>query len=462
MDAPTKGRRGRKKAADKIHIGRKTPLSLVDASRSTYAKERHRLFYVRGGGPIDMEADMSEEGAFIIVFGGLKDCGFLKTLTGRIDPKRIVYVPDGDCNVDEMRKAVEDLGMAFLEDQLMIFKDGCRFIYESKDIIAAYAKDIREELSSSNFCMYGCSKITSEGMYDHILNNVPSANLVVVAGDFDRSYNINWTYLTNSIEGNVPGIRVFNDIDEKIKYFDIPKTQCQSMSFQDGMSVMKAEDYRVFLNDLGMPSTYKTDKDVTIVTDKGLSMVFLTIRIFTSTILDGGTLLKIQHPRDYFVENMQTYAKNAKDIFTPYYLRLKDVALAVRRIGGAGDIVGCTVIVDDNLKIVVDPTDMQPVLYRAVTGGLIYYDSFKDSEFIDDKYALADEHLVSTLTLKKVANNVPPQLERRSIRDMNHISEALQSLISQDMVRRWDDRLLNADVPLGEVMQKCDDEEEED
>ncbi len=191
-------------------------------------------------------------------------------------------------------------------------------------------------------------------------------------------------------------------------------------------------------------------------------MVFLTIKIFTSTILDGGTLLKVEHPRDYFMENLEAYVMMAKKVYMDYYLKLKNISAAVRRIGGAGDISGCTVIVDDNLKVILDPTDMRPVLYRAVTGELIYYDSFLASEFLDDKYALKDRQLESALSLKKVAGNVPPHLSRKSIRDMNHISEALQSIISEDIVRRWDDRILDMNVTLETVMKKPEGEEEED
>ena len=191
-------------------------------------------------------------------------------------------------------------------------------------------------------------------------------------------------------------------------------------------------------------------------------MVFLTIKIFTSTILDGGTLLKIEHPRDYFMENMGTYVKRAEEVFLPYYLRLRDVSAAVRRIGGAGDIMGCTVIVDDNLKILVDPIDFRPVLFRAVTGSLIYYNTFAESGFIKDEYTQLDKHLISTLTLKEVPFDVPPHLARRNINNMNHVSEALQGIIATDMVRRWDDRLLDPSCSLADIMEKQDCEEEED
>ena len=225
---------------------------------------------------------------------------------------------------------------------------------------------------------------------------------------------------------------------------------------------MTSEQYREFLKSLDMPSTYKTDKDVTIVTEEGYSMMFLTIRIFTSTILDGGTLLKIEHPRDYFRENIPAYVKNAKALFMDYYLRLKDVSAAVRRIGGVGTIEGSTIVVDEDLKLVVDPVDMGVVLYRATTGELEYYNSFKDSGYLDDEVIESDEHLRSTLSVKKVRNNVPENLARRKIRDMNHISDALQSIISHDLVRRWDDRVLDPSFSLPVIMQKPINEEEEE
>ena len=352
--------------------------------------------------------------------------------------------------------------MAFLEDQLMIFKDGCRFIYESSDLMAASYVDIKEEMAGSDFAILGSSIISSGGLYDDLNQKVPAANMVVVTGKFDSRFNINWTYLSNSISSLPAGIRVFNDIDTSPRFFDINLKQNLSMSFKNGMNIMTSEQYREFLKSLDMPSTYKTDKDVTIVTEEGYSMMFLTIRIFTSTILDGGTLLKIEHPRDYFRENIPAYVKNAKALFMDYYLRLRDVSAAVRRIGGVGTIEGSTIVVDEDLKLVVDPVDMGVVLYRATTGELEYYNSFKDSGYLDDEVIESDEHLRSTLSVKKVRNNVPENLARRKIRDMNHISDALQSIISHDLVRRWDDRVLDPSFSLPVIMQKPINEEEEE
>ena len=468
MDAPVKGRRGRKKSVDSIRRGRTDPLSLVDAIREYPIGPKRRMFYISGKANVsDLSGHQFDEGSFLIVCGEFNDADsckkFLSGVTQYIDPKRVVYVPmNGLKDVNGFREAVEGLQMAFLEDQLMIFKDGCRFVYESKDLMAAPYTDVKEEMAGSDFAILGSSYISSKGLYDDLNDKVPAANMVVVSGKFDSVFNINWTYLSNSIDVPPAGIRVFNDISAELRTFDINLKQNQSMSFKNGTANMNAEQYREFLKGLGMPSTYKTDKDVTILTEGGYSMMFLTIRIFTSTILDGGTLLKIEHPRDYFKENIPEYVKNAKALFMDYYLRLRDVSAAVRRIGGVGTIEGSTVLVDEDLKLVVDPTDSGVVLYRAATGALIYYDSFSDSGYLDDSVILSDEHLKSTFTLKKVASDVPPHLARRKIRDMNHIADALQSVISHDLVRRWDDRILDVSIALSDVMQKpLQDEEDE-
>ena len=468
MDAPAKGRRGRKKSVDSIRRGRTDPLSLVDAIREYPSQPRHRMFYISTKTEISsLDGCLSDDTEFLIICGDLKDessCKkFLTEVSSKVDPKRVIYVPTEKVqDLDSVRGAVEGLHMAFLEDQLMIFKDGCRFIYESSDLMAASYVDIKEEMAGSDFAILGSSIISSGGLYDDLNQKVPAANMVVVTGKFDSRFNINWTYLSNSISSLPAGIRVFNDIDSSPRFFDINLKQNLSTSFKNGMNIMTSEQYREFLKSLDMPSTYKTDKDVTIVTEEGYSMMFLTIRIFTSTILDGGTLLKIEHPRDYFRENIPAYVKNAKALFMDYYLRLKDVSAAVRRIGGVGTIEGSTIVVDEDLKLVVDPVDMGVVLYRATTGELEYYNSFKDSGYLDDEVIESDEHLRSTLSVKKVRNNVPENLARRKIRDMNHISDALQSIISHDLVRRWDDRVLDSSFSLPVIMQKPINEEEEE
>ena len=159
--------------------------------------------------------------------------------------------------------------MAFLDDELMIFKDGSRYIYESADVMNATSPEIREEFAGSDFSILGAASIKRGGLYDHIKSNAPAANLLVVSGAFDTDYNVNWTYVSASILAFPDGMRVLDDVDGTVRFVDMPLKQTQSMSFKDGMMSMKAEEYRDFLKSLGMPSIYKTDKDVTFITKNG-------------------------------------------------------------------------------------------------------------------------------------------------------------------------------------------------
>ena len=276
MDAVVKGRRGRKKSPDKIHIGRKEPLSYADAIRTSLSKERHRIYYTESTcadfGPFDRE-----DGSFLIISGYFKEASecreYLNALPGDIDRKRVIYIPAKKLDdVKSFREAVEGLGVAFLYDDLMIFKDGSRYVYEAADIQKATSPEIREEMGGSEFSIMGTPAIDKGGMYDHLNKNVPAANLLVVTGMYNLKYcdyNINWTYLCDMISTFPDGMSVFNDIRSDVKYVDIPLKQTRSMSFPDGTMMMTAEEYRDFLKTLGMPSVYKTDKDVTVITRGG-------------------------------------------------------------------------------------------------------------------------------------------------------------------------------------------------
>ena len=342
---------------------------------------------------------------------------------------------------------------------MMIFKEDSRFVYDSKDVMSATEGDIREELSGSEFSLMGASAIGKGGLYDHLLDKIPYSNLTVVTPSFGSDFNVNWNYICNSSPEKQKGIRIFNDYSDRIGSFEIVTKPNPLLSFGEGLSPMSAEGYRQFLTDVGMPSEYRTDKDVNILTEQGVSMVFLHIKIFTSTILDGSTLLKIEHPRDYFRANLPQYVKNAKEIFTPYLLRLNEVSAAVRSIGGTGTISGCTVEVFEKLKLVVDPVDLGLVLYRTVTKGIDYFDSFSQSEFLDDSVIESTPYLKDVLRIKPVSSNVPEHLTRKEINRMNAIADSLMFIVSDNMVRRWDDRILNKTADLAEILMKeevCD------
>jgi len=417
--------------------------------RKLDANDKITFFYSTRLDP-KCSADIGD--SFLIINGPSSDA--FDTAPANIDPRHIIVIPDGKGDVDAFRKAVEKARMAFLEDQLLVYKDGNRYVYEAKDVMEAGEADIREELDGAEFVIMGSSKIGRSGLYDHLLCKVPYARLIVVTQSFESDYNLNWTYVSDVGCQPPRGIRAFCDCSADAKYFESTARSNPALSFKDGLEHMSAEDYRKFLTDADMPSEFRTDKDVNILTEKGISMAFLHIKIFTSTILDGSTLLKIEHPRDYFKANMPEYVRCVRKTFTPYYTRLKEVSTAVRSIGGTGVISGCTVEVFEKLKIVVDPVDEGLVLYRAVTKGIDYFDTFAQSEYLDDSVIESTPHLKDVLKLKAVSGNVPGHLSRKEINRMNAIADSLMYVISYNVIRRWDDRIMQPDSTLADIMTK--------
>ena len=130
-----------------------------------------------------------------------------------------------------------------------------------------------------------------------------------------------------------------------------------------------------------------------------------------------------------FKSEMKGYGDRVRSIVTPYHLRLKEVSALVKSIGGEGRIYGCSVNLFEDTYVFVDPADMGLVLYTNIKGGMRIEESFP-SEFPDTE---------GCLPLKK---DVPGYVNRKDMRRMVQVTEALTAIVDDFIIRRWDDRVL--------------------
>ncbi len=426
----------------------------------------------------------SQSPSYLVIGGNLSTCHricemFLTELAGRYDPKHVVFVP-GDLElgqpiedsgyaeaVDGYRATVEGLGMTFLESQLLILKGGCRNIYDAPDLMSAASADIREEIDGSHLVILGGSGIPGtcasiSDLYNHIFEAVPSTDLIVVSchSDVDR-YNVMWTYVASVVETDCPsGIRMFSDNrggeGPHLRMFEASSFPRAFVSTSDGSIVLTPEQYVEMFSRIDVPWAYAQEKNVTVVTESGYHMFVQHVRVFTTTILNGGNLVKVDHPLDYLRGNMVRFVENTRSKITPYYLRLREVSAAVRSVGGLGEIDGCTVVVGDRTKLFVDPKDHSLALYTAVPKAIHFNDSFDvlmgtDFEPVCDRLR-SDPEAREFLALRDVSGELPPYLNRNGIRRMVALTDCLMSTVDHGIIRLWDDRLLDPETDIGDII----------
>lgn len=419
---------------------------------------------------------------FVLLCGNIADSfetceKFLNSLVSTIDPKKIVLFPgeselapcrDGKTDyaglMEKYREMVEGLGCAFLETQVLILKNGFRNIYEASDLLNASKADLREEVEGSQLVVFGYSsyggkKEEMRKLYDHLSRNIPECSMVVVSDSFDVDYNFNWTYITRDPENSDRGMRIFSDTSDSVRRFEMPSVQRAPYGLKDGNTRIEADGYRKICADMGMPTEYNIGKDVTIVTENGYSIFLTQVKVFTTTVLDISSPFKHEHSWDYFRDNIVQYTGNAIRLFEPFYRRLREVSQYVRMIGGTGLIDGCTVNVDEDLNIFVDPVDMSLTLYRTIKGGFDFLSEFEMTEFGDYPTNMASvPGMHELLALKQIDKEPPAYLTRRNLRKMMQITDCFISVVDRGIVRRWDDRMLQEGTTLAELITNMEDE----
>jgi hypothetical protein len=153
---------------------------------------------------------------------------------------------------------------------------------------------------------------------------------------------------------------------------------------------------------------------------------------------------------------MVRFVENTRSKITPYYLRLREVSAAVRSVGGLGEIDGCTVVIGDRTKLFVDPKDHSLALYTAVPKAIHFNDSFDvlmgtDFEPVCDRLR-SDPEAREFLALRDVSGELPPYLNRNGIRRMVALTDCLMSTVDHGIIRLWDDRLLDPETDIGDII----------
>ena len=418
----------------------------ADGMRELPGESNYRMFYISdlnlSKGPytriVEGIAEKMDGDAYLIINGniafGISTCkDFLTELSGKVDPRRIIVVPgkmEFKAGAAMYRDMVEGLRMAFLEGQMMILKDGCRNIYEAQDLLRATPDELKEELDFTSFAVLGASSFTGEKgeLYEHLLYSVPSSRIVVATNIFESEYNPNWTYLCREAEAPA-GMRLFTDASPAPRFFDMPSEQSATMSLVQGMRTIKPEEYRAFYTRMGMSMTYKNGRDVTVLSEGGYTMFLTFVRVFTTTVLDVNSPFKHEHSWDIFKGSMKEYGDRIIELALPYYLRVREVSALVKSIGGDGTVNGCSVNVFEDFNLFVDPGDLSVTMYVNVRGGMdisLYFP--EECEKGNDIFELRSE--------------APKYVNRKDMRRMIQVTDAMFSVIENRIIRRWDDRVL--------------------
>ena len=178
-------------------------------------------------------------------------------------------------------------------------------------------------------------------------------------------------------------------------------------------------------------------------------------------LLVGGRLNRLDHPKEYYYENMSRYANGVRNAFAPYRRALDAISKEVRAVGGYGDIHGCIVDVDFWNHVYLNPYDGKVSYYYAES--TVERKVFKTFRALLKSSPMRPMHPDGTYLLgrfdKARKGDDLPILSKRvmplasvpdvvldtdtKMYDPSRIMRSIQYVFDQDVIRIWRDAVLD-------------------
>ena len=95
-------------------------------------------------------------------------------------------------------------------------------------------------------------------------------------------------------------------------------------------------------------------------------------------LLNGGQISTLNHPIQYYYDNMVEYARRVKSLFKPLDTTLEEISSIVQAYGGDGYIHGSIVDIDWLHHIYLDPAGTVTFYYAERKGDWKCFSSFDD------------------------------------------------------------------------------------
>ena len=457
------------------------------------------------------------------------------------NPKRIVVVSgnhelwnpwiDMEDNIEIYRKFFYDLGITFLQNDLMCVEDRGKYeIIREVEILTMNEEEIRKRVQYSSVIIlggigfsglnkkfnashirYGKSfdELSREAamqkdiqeakrfniIYTKILKSLNKSRVIVLThtkkGDWNtETHNPCWIYLNGHNHRNFYEINDRRTIyaDNQIgytakniglKYFYCDNDYDIFAYYQDGIHEITREQYIDFNRGKLVSMSFKRE-DGTIYMLKRKSMYMFVIYCEYSKrsrgkslyLMNGGKLGRLGKNRledlSYYYDSLEKYTENINQLLNKYVGGQQKLSEFIKHIGGSGKIHGCIVDVErpnelegfSYCHLFVNPIDGKVTPYFAydVKSRIVYKD-FKtllqehDScKLMANNYLRIEKEAVQNLPIIQYSGQLETWENEDSIYDegsylykISRIIKSLQYCTEKNIVRLWNEELLNYD-----------------
>ena len=491
-----------------IHIDNKIASKFKD-----HATEKEIEYYVKTIVDKMIDSMPSEVfGKFILIAGDVSSSFKISKIfyqklveRNRISSKKIICVLGNhelwnldrasDNNVDSIvklyKKMFDELGITFLQNELLVIGDDFEIITES-EIESMTEDELKKRTLESQLTIFGGigfsgynpdfnaskliyfdavptleedKKLTNKfnSLYTKLKDCLSNRKIIILTHhpkqDWSTdNYNSNWIYINGHTHKNVyeknsdkqlyadNQVGYFNE-DVRLKRIDY-SLKCNILNdYEDGIHLISLEQYLLFYRKMGYSISCKLQGEFYLLKKNDILMFVYKNDKGNLYIMNGGRQNRLNYKDiEYYFNNMDNYSIIIKEGTKSYYEYINQLSDYIKSIGGSGNVHGTIVDIDFYNHVYVNIYDGKITPYWAASMDYkIVYPSFQEllsnhcPKMLENMNSNKNELVVMKNELISSGGEF---YEDTKIYRESRMMKKIQYLIDDNIIRVWNDNLL--------------------
>ena len=281
----------------------------------------------------------------------------------------------------------------------------------------------------------------------------------------------NWIYVNghthkNAINISPDGITVLSDnqigykpVKWKLHSFTMDICWFDPFSgYEDGIYEISSDQYKDFNRGRGISSNGCSWPGVLYMLKRKKKYMFLLQSEKSLCLMAGGQRKRLElMDIQYYYDNMERYVERVLQITKPYQRFMKQLSEEVKKFGGEGTVHGCIVDISFLSHIFVNPFDgtLTPYWALDITGRIVYDNirallEAKERPLLRRFLTACEKQsipLIGTFAMTERKTNelavIPKWMSGTEIYDPSRIMRSIQYVWEQDVIRIWNDEILD-------------------
>lgn len=409
--------------------------------------------------------------------------------------------------IEKYKKLLDSLEITFLHNELLCCEVFNQYKINEEDMLNASEEELRQKYLNCGMFILGGTGFSGlnakynaniglyrsaiktidedmqqstrfERLYLKIKSVLNDRNVIVFThtpkSDWSSdNYNCNWVYVYGHNHQNEyykDELRTiyadnqvgYNGTDFTLKHFYLSRKYNIFKYYKDGIYCITIDEYKSFYRGMGMQITYnRKDGNIYMLKRDGLLCFILKNDKEILYLLEGGNRRKLNiQDINYYFDNMTFYSRKIKETTKKFNDFLKEVSSYVKSFGGYGTIHGCIVDIDFYNHLYINPYDatITPYFALSIIDKYVYKDLGKmlsnncPELYLNYKKMINDKNEIMIRNNNEIKLSDFEHYENTDIYKTSRIMKALQYLVDDDIIRIWNDNLINEKEQIENIL----------